>query len=59
MSQKEKVIIDMRKSTKEDLLLLSRLLLNLSTILSTQNLTIQVKKSQKRPIKHTSPIFQF
>lgn len=43
MNQKEKIIIDLRQSTPHDLLVLSKLLVNISTILSCHGLTIQVK----------------
>lgn len=50
MNQKEKIIIDLRKSNQHDLLVLSKLLVNLSAILSCQGLTIQISKSpQKTP----------
>lgn len=47
MNQKEKIIIDLRQSSPHDLLVLSKLLVNISAILSCHGLSIKVKKPAK------------
>lgn len=43
--QQEKMIIDMRQAGVQDLVALSRLLFNVSNVLSYQGIKIQIKKT--------------
>jgi hypothetical protein len=43
--QQEKMIIDMRQASVQDLVSLSRLLFNVSSVLSYQGIKLQIKKT--------------
>lgn len=44
--KKEKIIIDMRQSDKNDLIELSKILININNAVLSHNLKLQIKKSR-------------
>jgi hypothetical protein len=57
-NKNDRLIIDMRESTRDELFVLSTILLNLNTILSSQGFKITLKKSSK-PVPQSVSLSSF